>query len=71
MFTVRQARALKGFSQSYIANMMGINVDTYRRIEHHPEKATIENALNFCKIVDISINDIFFGEISTKSRKAV
>ena len=44
MYTVKQARQLAGLSQDQIAKMMGVCTDTYRRIEKHPEKTTIEYA---------------------------
>lgn len=69
MYTVKQARVLRGFTQSKIAEKMGINIDTYRRIERNPEKITIEKAKQFCEIVGMSVDNIFFDTNSTLSRE--
>lgn len=60
-YTVKQARLLSGLSQREIADRMDVNVDTYRRIERDPGKATINNAKLFSSIVGIPIDRIFFA----------
>ncbi len=62
MFTVKQARLLSGYTQAEIANKMGVNVDTYRRIELDSEKASIKNIKKFCEIVGIPMEKILFNK---------
>ena len=68
MYTVKQARQLSGKTQKEIANQLGVCRDTYRSIEKDPEKATIKQAFEFCEVVGIPIDQIFFGKSSTLSR---
>lgn len=70
MFTVKQARQLKGLTQKEIATKLGIHLDTYRRIEKYPNKATIEMAEKISQATCLAIDDIFFGVQSTLSRNA-
>lgn len=62
-FTVKQARNLKGYSQQYIADKMNIDLGTYRRIEKHPEKTTIERATMFCSIVEQPLDNVIFFDL--------
>lgn len=68
MMTPKQARRHRDITQLEMARKLDVNVDTYRRIEKNPQKATIELAKKFCSIVDMKIDEIFFGDNSTKSR---
>ncbi len=68
LVTIKQARLLANLTQEEMAHKMGVNVDTYRRIEKDPEKSSIANAKKICDIVGLSIEDIFFGQQSTLSR---
>lgn len=69
MYTVKQARLLRGKTQDEVAKEMGICRSTYMRIELEPEKITIEQAKKVCKVLNFSVNEIFFDEISTFSRQ--
>ena len=40
-FSVKQARQMAGYTQVQMAEKLGVNRDTYRRIEAKPESATI------------------------------
>lgn len=68
MFTVKQSRQLADLTQVKVAELLSMNVDTYRKLERHPEKFTIENAKTFCQIVGRTMEEIFFDENSTLSR---
>lgn len=60
MYTVKQARTLGGFTQVEVAKALGVHVNTYQRVEQHPEKATIEFAKAFSQFVKIPLDDISF-----------
>lgn len=63
--TPRQARALAGKSQTDIANLMGVCLTTYRKYEENPETMTIAQAKQFCKVVNLSMDNISFGTESS------
>lgn len=69
MYTVKQARLLAGLSQAKVAQKMGVNVDTYRRIEKNPECSTIESAKKICRILNMPFDTIFFDRCSTFGRE--
>ena len=59
--TMKQARIGINATQEDIAKKMGIHPQTYSKIERQPERATIEQGIDFCKIVGVSFEEIFFG----------
>lgn len=65
MYTLRQARMLKGKTQNQMAHCIGVCRDTYRAIEADPERATISQAKKISAILDIPMDNIFFGLNST------
>ena len=67
-YTVKQARNLRGLSQSQVAQI-GISRLTYRRYENNPEFMTLKMARSFSKALDIPLdNIIFFNNNSTLGR---
>jgi cytoskeletal protein RodZ len=60
IFTPKQSRLLKGFSQNMIAEQLGIHVQTYRKLENDPSKFTVGQTKVFCEIVGIPYNQISF-----------
>lgn len=64
-FSVKQARQLAGYTQVQMADMLGINRDTYRRIEAKPESATIQQGKKIAEITGIGFDSIFFAGCST------
>lgn len=58
---MKQARVGKGLTMSEMADIMGIHVQTYAKLEKHPEKISIEQANTFVKAVGLSFDEIFFG----------
>lgn len=63
--TLRQARRLAEKSQKELANMLGMHVQTYRKIELNPENATVRQALDISGVLGISCDDIFFSRKSS------
>ena len=68
MYTVKQARMLKGKTQAEMADFLGVCRDTYRAIEQNPDRATIKQAKAISAYLELNIEQIFFGENSTLSR---
>lgn len=68
-YTVKQARNLRGLSQSQVAKMLDISRATYIRYENNPEFMTLKMAKSFSKALDIPLdNIIFFNNNSTLGR---
>ena len=59
--TVKQERIGIEATQQEIADKMGIHVQTYARLEKHPEDMTIKQAIAFANIVKLSVSDISFA----------
>lgn len=68
--TLKQYRLLKEMTQEKLADLAGIHVQTYRKLEKHPEKATIEQALKISEALGESYDDIFFGTDSSLNRES-
>ncbi|WP_433959346.1 helix-turn-helix transcriptional regulator [Cytobacillus horneckiae] len=69
-FTLKQARLLKGFKQTELAQKLGVHVQTYRKMENFPDSVTIGDAKKICEILGMSYDYIFFNNDSTFSREA-
>jgi len=65
MITLRQYRRMKEKSQQYMADLLGIHVQTYRKIENNPSIATINQAKVISKELMIDYDEIFFAGISS------
>lgn len=68
ILTLKQARLLKGFTQRDVANKLGVHVQTYSKMEKHPDEVTIGEAKKLCDILEFSYDFIFFNTNSTLSR---
>lgn len=66
--TIKQARLLAEMTQQEVADRMGIHRHTYMKWEQNPDEMPIGRAKQFCEIVGVSIDEIFFGIKSTLSR---
>lgn len=68
MYTVKQARLLAEKTQEDMADILGIHVQTYRKLEQNPTEITIGQAQMIAEITGVSVNQIFFGSDSTECR---
>jgi transcriptional regulator with XRE-family HTH domain len=66
--TLRQARAMRGFTQKELARRLGVHVQTYSKMEKEPEEVTIRDAKRISEILDVSYDLIFFDNSSTFGR---
>jgi len=62
--TMKQARVGANMTQQDVADKMGIHVQTYQRMENHPEDITIKQGKLFSNIVGVCFEDIFFTKDS-------
>ena len=63
--TITECRQNAKLSREEMANMLGIPTNEYIAIEVDPSLMTITEAKLFSKIVNVSIDDIFFNRHST------
>jgi len=59
--TMKQARVGADMTQKDVADKLGVHVQTYQRMESHPEDVTIKQGKAFAHIVGLSFDDIFFS----------
>lgn len=60
-YTVKQVRMLSDKTQQEMANLLGIHVQTYRKIEKNPERTTFQQGQRISEATGISVDQIFFG----------
>lgn len=58
--TLKMARIGANLSQAEIAEQLGVHPVTYNRWEKNPGDISIKDAMRICRIVNRSIDDIFF-----------
>ena len=66
MMTVAEARRMKNISQETVAKHLGISTNGYRKKELGESKFYIDEAFAICKLFDMELEDIFFGESVAK-----
>ena len=65
-FTVKQARRYAGITQTKMAELLGLSVSAYARLEKKAESFTMARAVRFCKAVSLPLEEInFFTTEST------
>lgn len=63
--TVKAARINAGLTQERVAKSLGIHPQTYMKFEQCPEKMTVKMANEFARIVNRSIETIYFLHIKS------
>lgn len=63
--SIRQVRRAKEITQKEMAESLQVHVQTYRRIEMHPEEATIAQARKIADKLGMSYDDFNFAPNST------
>ena len=58
--TMKQARVGANLTQAAVARKMSVHPTTYFKMEKHPEKLTVEQAMMFSNIVGLKFDDIIF-----------
>ena len=62
--TMKMARVGAGLTQQQVADKMGIDVQTYLKMEKDSAGVTIREAKLFSEIVGVAWSEIFFGNES-------
>lgn len=64
-FTIKQARMHAGFTQSKMADILGIDRSTYIKIEKNADRATVKQIRTVAQVTGIPATDIFLSSNST------
>lgn len=59
---MKQARTQKGLSQEALAAAVGVSRQTINAIEKGDYNPTIKLCINICKILGLTLNDLFWEE---------
>lgn len=55
---IRMHRDLKGFSQEYMAQELGINQSSYAKIEKETTKLTVERLQRIAEVLDVEVSSL-------------
>lgn len=58
--TLKQARVLQDKTQEQMAAVLGVHVQTYRKLEENPENITIKQAKIISSFLKVNYDNIFF-----------
>lgn len=70
VLTLKQARLIKELTQDQMAEILGVHVQTYRKLEQNPDGVTVGQAKKICEKLMLDYNEIFFGSNSSLTRCA-
>ena len=60
--SLKQARILREKTQDYMAELLGIHVQTYRKLEQNPDNVTVGQAKVISKNLGFPYDTIFFNK---------
>ena len=58
--SLKQHRLIKEKTQEEMANLLGVHVQTYRKLEENPEDISIKKAKKIAEYLGVPYNDIYF-----------
>ncbi|MBE6979381.1 MAG: helix-turn-helix transcriptional regulator [Ruminococcaceae bacterium] len=67
-YTMKQARAAKGLSQQELADRLGVSRQTINAIEKGDYNPTIRLCIGICRVLGLTLNDLFWEEEGTKEK---
>ena len=67
-YTMKQARAAKGLSQQALADALGVSRQTINAIEKGDYNPTIRLCIGICRVLGLTLNDLFWEEEGTKEK---
>lgn len=59
--TLRQHRLVREISQEKMADELGVHRNTYAALEENPGKMSVDQAKTIAKILEVTVDDIFFN----------
>lgn len=63
---LKRARLSAGYTQAQMGEMLGLTMAGYRQKETGDRKISIEEANKIAKILNLTLDDIFFEEVQSK-----
>lgn len=60
--TLKQARLLREKTQEAMAALLGVHVQTYRKLEENPDEVTVGQAKVIAAELEFSYDTIFFNK---------
>lgn len=60
--SLKHARLLREKTQEHMANLLGVHVQTYRKLEENPDEVTIGQAKVLSEELGFSYDTIFFSK---------
>lgn len=72
MYTIKQARQLAGMTQKEMAKELNVSESTYISYELYNTIMRMDTAMQFTKVTNISLDDIFFApDVQKKCTKVL
>ena len=68
-FAMKQARTEKGLSQQELAERLGVSRQTVNAIEKGDYNPTIRLCVGICRVLGVTLNDLFWEEIEEIEKK--
>ena len=68
-FAMKQARAEKGLSQQELADKLGVSRQTINAIEKGDYNPTIRLCIGICRVLGLTLNDLFWEESEEFEKK--
>ena len=65
---MKQARLGKGLSQQGLADALGVSRQTINAIEKGDYNPTIRLCVGICRVLGLTLNDLFWEEEGTKEK---
>ena len=65
---MKQARTAKGLSQQTLADALGVSRQTINAIEKGDYNPTIRLCVGICRVLGLTLNDLFWEEEGTKEK---
>lgn len=62
--SLREAREDRGITRKAVARALHMSRQTYAKLEEHPEKMTISQAVAACDFIGVDIDDVFSPDVS-------
>lgn len=59
---MRKLRALKNYSQEYVAERIGVDLSTYSRYERGETSPRLEQAVNLADLYDMTVDEFYHYE---------
>jgi len=56
--TIRQHREIKGYSQEYMADLLGINQSSYSKIENDSTKITVDRLFDIAHHLEVDVTQL-------------